>query len=223
MNGANKSITRTERAGRLVRRAMTLFETDRRAAWRCLGIASTLLTVEPGVIHERSLDSERAHGLAKWQTKRVIEYIESNIESKLGIDQLARLAAVSRGHFSRAFKQRVGLTPMSYVAMRRVECTKAMVTSSRESLTEIAVACGFNDQPHLTRWFRRVVGITPGQYRRINCGLAPSTGRSRTVDPALPPSSDVLLLRPEVFDTGLLRASHSEPPPRPLRPPTRPS
>jgi len=167
---ANRSrrlgVSRSEQAARLIQRAMTLFETDRQAAWRCLSIASTLLTDELDPIHATCPMSDRDCGLATWQAKRVIDYIESNIESKIGLDQLAQLLAFSKGHFSRAFKQRMGLAPMAYVAVRRVERAKTMMTSSRESLTEIAAACGFGDQPHLTRWFRRVVGVTPGRYRR---------------------------------------------------------
>ena len=116
---------------------------------------------------EKCLSSERSSGLATWQARRVIEHIERNIESRVKVAQLASLIGVSKGHFSRAFKQRVGLTPMSYVAVLRIERAKVMLTFSHDALTEIAIACGFGDQPHLTRWFRRMVGVTPGQYRRM--------------------------------------------------------
>jgi pimeloyl-ACP methyl ester carboxylesterase len=55
---------------------------------------------------------------------------------------------------------------MAYVAARRVERARLMLTSTQKSLTEIALACGFADQPHFNRLFRRIVGMSPGRWRR---------------------------------------------------------
>jgi AraC-like DNA-binding protein len=57
---------------------------------------------------------------------------------------------------------------MEYVVVRRVERAKAMIRTTRESLAEVALACGFADQAHLNRRFRDVVGISPGRWRRSN-------------------------------------------------------
>jgi len=144
----------------LVRRAMTFFDTDRAAAWRYLNDASTLLGLgaEP--------DAPRRGGLPAWRAKRALAYIEANLASKITIGDMADLVALSKSHFSRAFKQSLGACPMTYVATRRVERAKLMMTSSRERLSDIALACGFVDQPHLNRYFRRMVGISPGLWRR---------------------------------------------------------
>jgi AraC family transcriptional regulator len=75
---------------------------------------------------------------------------------------------LSRSHFSRSFKHSVGLTPMEYVVVRRVERAKAMISSTRDPLAEVALACGFADQAHLNRRFRDIVGISPGRWRRSN-------------------------------------------------------
>src|SRR5262249_24813659 len=95
-------------------------------------------------------------------------YIEENLESKLATRELAALVSFSRSHFSRAFKRSLGLPPMAYVAKRRVERAKLMMISTGEQLTEIALACGFADQSHLIRSFRRVVGMSPGLWRRAS-------------------------------------------------------
>jgi AraC-like DNA-binding protein len=58
--------------------------------------------------------------------------------------------------------------PIAYVAARRAERAKLMMTSTPERLTDIALACGFSDQPHLNRSFRRVVGTSPGHWRRTS-------------------------------------------------------
>jgi AraC family transcriptional regulator len=85
--------------------------------------------------------------------------------------ELAGLLAFSTSHFSRAFKRSLALSPMAYVASRRIERAKLMMNSTRGYLREIAPDCGFADQSHLCRSFRRMVGVSPGQWRRINAQL----------------------------------------------------
>jgi AraC family transcriptional regulator len=159
------------RIGNLVRRAMTFFDTNREAAWCCLRDASTLLGSET---EESDINAPAMHcafrtgGLAVWQAKRTVAYIEANLGSKLAIRDMADLVALSKCHFSRAFKQTVGSSPMAYVAVRRIERAKLMMTSTGQRLTDIALACGFADQSHLNRYFRRVVGVSPGLWRRVS-------------------------------------------------------
>jgi AraC family transcriptional regulator len=172
------------RVGHLIRQAMTYFETDRKAAWRCLSDASTLLGSdgqELGV-NAPSVPKLQSGGLATWQARRTLAYIDANLASKMEISDLASVVALSRSHFSRAFKHSFGLSPMEYVVMRRVERAKAMITSTRETLTEVALACGFADQAHLNRRFRNIVGESPGRWRRSNTSAPkPTPHRCRAV------------------------------------------
>jgi AraC family transcriptional regulator len=172
------------RVGHLVRQAMAFFETDRKAAWRCLSDASTLLgpDVEDLGVNAPSVDKLQPGGLATWQARRTLAYIEANLESKMDIDDLANVVALSRSHFSRAFKHSVGLSPMEYVVVRRVERAKLMISETREPLAEVALACGFADQAHLNRRFRDIVGISPGRWRRSNAPVGkPSPHRGAEV------------------------------------------
>jgi AraC family transcriptional regulator len=172
------------RVGHLVRQAMGCLETDRKAAWRCLSDASTLLgaDIRDLGVNAPSVDNLRPGGLATWQARRTLAYIEANLASKMDIDDLANVVALSRSHFSRAFKRSLGFTPMEYVVVRRVERAKAMISGTREPLAEVALACGFADQPHLNRRFRDIVGISPGRWRRSNCPVAmPRPHRSAEV------------------------------------------
>jgi AraC family transcriptional regulator len=161
------------RVGHLVRQAMAFFETDRKAAWRCLRDASTLLgpDVQDLGVNAPSVDKLQPGGLATWQARRTLAYIEANLESKMDIDDLANVVALSRSHFSRAFKHSVGLSPMEYVVVRRVERAKMMISETTEPLAEVALACGFADQAHLNRRFRDIVGISPGRWRRSNASF----------------------------------------------------
>jgi AraC family transcriptional regulator len=166
------SITASSaRVGHLVQRAITFFDTNREAAWRCLRDASTLLDREPAVARVDAPASDiqlRPGGLAAWQVRRALDYIEANLGAKMAIEDMAGLVTLSKSHFSRAFKCSLGSSPMAYVAARRVERAKLMMTSTRERLTDIALACGFADQSHLNRCFRRVLGTSPGLWRRMS-------------------------------------------------------
>lgn len=153
----------------LVRRAMNFFETDRAAMWRWLHDASNLLGrgLNDQIIEPRAApEAPRRGGLPNWRAKRVLTYIEANLGSTISIGEMADCVALSKSYFSRAFKQSLGFSLMTYVTSRRVERAKLMITSSQERLSDIALACGFADQSHLNRCFRRAVGISPGLWRR---------------------------------------------------------
>jgi len=165
----NMRVDASARAGHLLMRAMTCFESNREVAWRCLRDASTLLGRESGATGIDAPPSQgilRPGGLAAWQANRVLEYIEGNLGSKMTIREIADRAALSMSHFSRAFKQSLGCSPMTYVTVRRVERAKLMMTCTRERLGAIALACGFADQSHFSRQFRRGVGMSPALWRR---------------------------------------------------------
>jgi len=159
----------TSHIGHLVRRAMSLFEANRAMAWCCLSDASSLLGTES---HETSTLQSLASitlkpgGLSVWQAKRALAYIEANLGSKMGIAEISAFVALSKSHFCRAFKQTLGTSPMTYVSARRIERAKILITSTSERLSDIALACGFADQSHLNRRFGRMVGISPGLWRR---------------------------------------------------------
>jgi AraC family transcriptional regulator len=171
MKDQNAFDAASARVGHLVMRALQCFESDREVAWRCLRDASTLLGAESeatGIEVPRLQSMLRPGGLAAWQASRALEYIEDNFGSKMAVREMAACVALSKSHFSRAFRHSLGCSPMAYVAALRVERAKLMMTSTEERLTDIALACGFADQSHFNRYFRRVVGTSPGHWRRMS-------------------------------------------------------
>ena len=104
--------------------------------------------------------------LAKWQARRVFTYVEAHLDARLKVPEIARSVHLSSSHFSRAFKRTFGMTVHAWVMRRRIESAKGMMLNTPHTLSEIALRCGLSDQSHLTRWFRRVVGVTPGSWRR---------------------------------------------------------
>ena len=78
---------------------------------------------------------------------------------------LAEVACLSPYHFSRSFKQAVGVGPQRYVMQRRIDRAKTLMRRTKQPLAMIAQEAGFSDQSHLTSIFRRETGVTPGRYR----------------------------------------------------------
>jgi transcriptional regulator GlxA family with amidase domain len=156
-----------ETVARLLAAATAAFDSDRDAAKACIARAAALLQVSP---HQQQLKTVHPRatlgGLAPWQAKRVSTYIEANLGSRIRAADLAEIAQRSTSHFSRAFRESFGTTPLAYVAKERIQRAQAIMLTSREPLSEIALACGLCDQPHFTRVFRRVVGLSPGAWRR---------------------------------------------------------
>ena len=126
-------------------------------------------------------------GLAPWQVLRVKTHVESHLDSTLRARDLAVMVRLSTGHFCRAFKRSLGVAPIAYIGARRVASAQELMLSTNESLSQIALACGFYDQAHLTRLFRRHAGTTPHDWRRRHRnGIAPiEAPRKRTDRDAL--------------------------------------
>ncbi len=116
-------------------------------------------------------------GLAPWQTRKVTEFIEASLESKIRVRDCARQTRLSAGYFSIAFKATFGTTVGDYISRRRIERAQQLMLLSTMALSEVAVAVGFSDHPHYCRVFRRIMRISPSAWRRKNLVLMP-TNRS---------------------------------------------
>jgi AraC family transcriptional regulator len=106
-------------------------------------------------------------GLSRTQKKTVLDYIASHLDKALKIDELASQVGLSSYHFARRFKVDFGVPPHGFVLDRRIERAKELMGHTGNRLKSIAVDCGFSDQSHLTRVFKKRVGVTPREYRRM--------------------------------------------------------
>ena len=107
-------------------------------------------------------------GLSRRNERRAKEIIDANLDGDLSSAKIAQEFGMSASHFSRAFRQSVGVAPHRWLVLRRVEVAKEFLCDSTRSICEIALDCGFADQSHLTRVFNNVVGVSPGAWRREN-------------------------------------------------------
>ncbi len=106
-----------------------------------------------------------SNGLSRERLQRMCDYIEAHLDDPLTLADLAGIACLSPYHFSRSFKQAVGVGTQRYVMQRRIERAKTLMRRTNQPLALIAQEVGFADQSHLTSLFRREMGITPGRYR----------------------------------------------------------
>jgi AraC family transcriptional regulator len=112
--------------------------------------------------------ARRTYGaLPRGKLQAVVEYIEGHLDAGLTLDQMAAAAHLSPYHFARQFKAAMGLPPHQYVLARRVERAQQLLQPEGDlSLAEIAARAGFSDQSQFSHHFKRLVGVTPGQFRR---------------------------------------------------------
>jgi AraC family transcriptional regulator len=97
---------------------------------------------------------------------RALACMEANLSDTLTLADLARAAGLSQAQFVRRFRAALGATPHQHLIGLRVGRARDMLRSTREPIAQVALACGFAHQEHLTRTFTRRLGVTPASYRR---------------------------------------------------------
>jgi AraC family transcriptional regulator len=104
--------------------------------------------------------------LPQRKLRAVLAYIEDHLDADLTLEDLAAVAHLSPYHFARQFRAATGLPPHQFVIARRVERARQFLQEDDDlSLAQVASRAGFSDQSHLSRHFKRLVGVTPGRFR----------------------------------------------------------
>jgi AraC family transcriptional regulator len=104
--------------------------------------------------------------LPRRKLRSVIEYIMENLGGSPTLEQMAAVVHLSPYHFARQFKAATGLPPRQYVIARRVERAQHLLRANGElGLVDVALRVGFSDQSKFSFHFKRIVGVTPGQFR----------------------------------------------------------
>lgn len=126
-----------------------------------LALQAHLVTRYGGV----SLPAERSGGLSARQLNMATAFLASLTAREVTVSDVAAQCGLSTSYFIRAFKKSTGRTPHRWLLEYRAEKARQMLLGTA-SIAEIAVACGFADQSHLTRVFTALNGISPGNWRR---------------------------------------------------------
>ena len=152
----------------LLRTGLKTLETDREAAAEIIATACTVL--ETAAATDAWIDRGPAvavpGGLMPGQIQRVRVHVEENLNGQLAVAELAELVGLGPSHFRRAFKRSLGISPHAFVVERRIKRAQELMLRTNQPLSEISLAVGFADQAHLTTRFHRIVGKTPGVWRR---------------------------------------------------------
>ena len=95
----------------------------------------------------------------------MLDYVADNFGRSITIDDMAEQTSISTYHFSRLFKQAIGQTPYQFLIAYRVERAKQRLSNLDIPLIDIALSCGFSDQAHFSRSFKKSTGTTPKNWR----------------------------------------------------------
>ena len=97
--------------------------------------------------------------------RTIISHIRSNLYENQDIDQLAKLACMSKDHFIRIFKKETGDTPNAYITKKKMEAAELLLITSDEPIKNVAIKLGYDDCSYFNKTFKKYSGITPQQYR----------------------------------------------------------
>ena len=117
------------------------------------------------VRHADDRPTLRTRGHEHQAVKRAREYIDAHYAENITLEQLAQVAYLSPFHLARVFHDEVGLPPHAYLTQLRIQHAQTLLARNYP-ITEVAFEVGFVDQSHLHKRFKRIIGMTPGQYRK---------------------------------------------------------
>ena len=99
--------------------------------------------------------------------QRVVEHVHRHLTDPLPLPKLAELAGLSQWRLVAVFRQHLGTSPHRYINLQRIARAKALLHQGMSAAT-VAGDCGFYDQSHLSRHFKNLCGMTPGQYLQVD-------------------------------------------------------
>jgi len=106
-----------------------------------------------------------SNGLPKYKLQQATNYIQVYLDQDIKLADLANTVGMSQYYFCRLFKQSIGVTPHQYIIQQRVERAKQLLKRQDFSVADVAIQCGFAHQSHLSRHFRRLVGVSPKTFQ----------------------------------------------------------
>jgi AraC-like DNA-binding protein len=103
-------------------------------------------------------------GTVRLEIHRAIQYLHDHYDERLTVANLAAVAGISPPHFSRLFRRETGHSPLEYLIRVRIQRSRILLRSGTDSVTSVALKCGFATPSHFTDCFRKQCGISPSEY-----------------------------------------------------------
>ncbi|WP_245973839.1 AraC family transcriptional regulator [Bosea caraganae] len=128
-----------------------------------LPLADALLALDPSAARQGGKLIDRA------AAERARQHLDANIDAIVASSELEAITGLDRFALARHFRASFGTSPYNYLVMRRLQRARRLLLQG-VPLADAAFACGFADQSHLTRQFRRAYGVTPGRWRALQAG-----------------------------------------------------
>lgn len=118
----------------------------------------------------RPLAEKAPRPMDRRRLARVLDVIEERLDLELTVAELAEIACMSVGHFTRSFRAATGQPPHAYIADRRIARAKRWLKERECPIEEIAYAAGFSTPASFSKAFRRATGRTPREFRVLGAG-----------------------------------------------------
>ncbi len=126
------------------------------AQGKIVGLAGVMFRVE------RPSEKERYFG----RLQLALDYLETNFASSVSMSDAAKRCHLPLTTFNRQFRELLRMTPTEYLLARRIDAARNMLVGTQRSISDIAAECGFADQSHFTKRFRKITELTPLAYRK---------------------------------------------------------
>ncbi len=146
--------------------AERLYEEFQRPMVKGGGLALRRMLLELTAEAARRVGQGVARIVPEW-LKNARRHLESNCLRSVSLAEIARVSGMHRVHVSREFRKRFGTTIGEFLRNLRVEHARRLLKSTTQTLTDIALDCGFADQSHFSATFRRLTGLTPAVFRQM--------------------------------------------------------
>jgi len=132
-----------------------------------------LLVLELFVLISRALKMEWENSIKNKSPKlkelidASVKFINNNFERDIALKDIANFVFLSSSYFARAFKEEMGTTPISYLLKVRIERAKELLANTNSKVSDIALSVGFSNQQRFNEIFKKLVKMTPLQYRKL--------------------------------------------------------
>ncbi len=121
--------------------------------------------------HLEQVQTEVPANSNKGRLPYVLHYIHEHLTDRILVNEVCRKAYLNRNAFFAWFKEQLGITPVEYINAERIKLAKQLIAEKRYSIAQVGANCGFSDANYFARVFKKLEGITPGEYKTCS-GLA---------------------------------------------------